>query len=64
MLASVSSCKEFDSLQTSICYKNFQFSLVLQKLSIISEVYEILKLIINYQQLKLRILENKEYYYI
>ena len=56
MRANISPCREFDSLQISICYKNFQFSLVL---SIMNEVYEILKLIINYQQSNLTILENK-----
>ena len=45
--ASISSCREFDSLQVGIYHKNFQFNLVVRKLSIMNEVYEISELIVN-----------------
>ena len=45
--ASISSFREFDSLQVGIYHKNFQFNLVVRKLSIMNEVYEISELIVN-----------------
>ena len=48
MHPSISSCREFYSLQTTIFCNNLKPSLALQKLSVMKQVYEILKIILNY----------------
>ena len=48
MHPSISSCRGFYSLQTSIFCNNVKPSLHLQKLSVMKQVYEILKIILNY----------------
>ena len=48
MHPSISSYREFYSLQTNIFCNNFKPSLGLQKLSVMEQVYEILKIILNY----------------
>ena len=48
MHPSILSYRQFYSLQASICYNNFKSSLGLQNLSVMTQMYEILKIILNY----------------